>query len=166
MAYSEEIQKDLASCAPFEKKLGRPLYWTEERITELSEDLEKWSKKESSIVIGEFATDMNCNPAIYRKLCAIHPTFRTMYKSALRRLGDRREKGAINKKFEPKTVSKYARFYDEEYNEFIFSMVEHEELLKAKAKIKALTQELDQKGEIIEYLEMQKKVDDVTAQIC
>jgi len=162
MTVCEKTQKELADCAPFDKKVGRPLYWTDENIEKLADELNEWSKKESTLVIGEFATDRNCNPSLYRKLSNINTKFRSVYKTALRRIGDRREKGAMNKELEPRTVSKYARFYDEEYNEFIFSMVEHEELVKAKAKIKALNQELNNKGEIIEYLQMQKKIDEVT----
>jgi hypothetical protein len=155
-------QEDYASCAVGkEHKAGRPLYWTEEVIEDFAEELLAWSQKSSSIIIGDFAVEKNYDPVIMRKLSTKNKKFRSAYKNAKRRIGARREKGTMLNKFNPIVYTKTARMYDDDLSDFKKEELAAEELIKAQAKIKALNTELKNKGAIIEYLELQKSVDEV-----
>lgn len=158
MSKIEDMQQELADECSCKSKAGRPLYWTTERVDELADDLEAWGKTSKALCIADFFLDRDMNPAIARKLNAIHPQFRTRYYQTLRRIGSRREQGAINKKFEPKTVSRYSRLYDADFDEQIKKELAEDELIKAKAKLEAIEKAINNKGAISEYIESQKAI--------
>jgi len=160
----EELQEELAAQAIGTKNpMGRPKYWTEERVEELGAEITEWSKTSDAIILGEFATDRDMHPDMLTKLARINPVkFGLSYKAARRRVGARREKGAIQKDLDPRVYMFTARMYDEQLDEHLKKELAEDELIKAQAKIKALKKELKHQGEILDYINGQKKIEDVT----
>ena len=144
------------------KNGGRPKVWTDDVIDAFAEELLDWAEKEDSLVLSGFTSSQRYCTPILNKLAAISPNFRWALNEAKRVLGVRRETGTVHKKFEPKVFAMTARMYDPELCDHLSAVLAKEELIKAKAKVKALNQELKSKGEIITYLEAQKVLKEVT----
>lgn len=141
-----------------DKKRGRPKEWNDEAIKEFADILVEYSEQASSITMHSFTGKYRYSSQILPKLADVSPYFREAYKKAKINIGNRREQGAMLKKFEPNTVAKYSRMYDPEYDGYRKLELAQDELIKAQAKIKALEQLIDSKGDITKYLEAQKRI--------
>lgn len=159
---SDKTQNDLANMVSYRKNPAhRPKYWTTERVELLADELDAWSKTDDALILSEFASRNDFNNKIMCKLCNENPYFRVSHTKAMRRISERRERGALTKDFDPKVYMFTARNYDKDLDKELESRLEREELIKAKAKIKALQQELDSKGDILKYLDSQKIVNEI-----
>lgn len=141
---------------------GRPLYWTTARIEAVADELVDWVDKRDSVIVDDFFLEKKLLPDIADSFCASNKKFRSAYNLAWQVVKGRREKGTLAKKFDNRVYMFTARMYDKRLNEHCLKKLEEEELIKAKAKIKALQSELDTKGEILKYLESQKVIDELT----
>ena len=160
---SEKDVKELDRLSMWSKpKNGRPLTWTPEAIEKFGEEFVEWAQKDTSLVLASFVAEKLMNPQILTYLADLSPKFSEALKTAKRLIGARREIGAITKKYEPKVYGMSQRMYDPEYDAYRLLELEREELIKAKAKIKALQQELSDKGEIRDFIESQKIITKVT----
>jgi hypothetical protein len=156
----DEDKKELASMVSYNKNPASKIgYWTEERLVQLADDLTDWSKRKDSIILSEFGLERDMGHLLVYKLCEISSYFKRAFLDAKCRIGKRREKGAMVKKLDPRVYMFTARSYDVELDRDINEQLGRDELVKAHAKIKALQQDINDKGEILKYLKMQKEID-------
>jgi len=107
--------------------------------------------------ISEFSEMQKKCPSWIYNLAEDYPSFGEYIKRANKILGRKMFKASMEKNpnqwviktFMPKLLGE---------RETVKEAIHDEELTKATAKIKALQQELSSKGEIIEYLEIQKAI--------
>lgn len=149
-------------CELSSPKMGRPKVWTDEVIKEFADGLVKYAEEKTSLIVSCYAISCRFDANILNKLAIISPYFRRALITAKRIIGERRETGAILKKLDSKVYGMSQRMYDPEYDAYRLLKLEREELIKAKAKIKALQQELSDQGEIKNYIESQKIIKEVT----
>lgn len=139
-------------------KMGRPQKWTPEVIDKLAVELVEFAEKDTSLILASFVLEKRMNPQIMSVLAALSSNFSEALSTSKRLIGARRETGTLLKKYEPKTYSMSQRMYDPEWSKHLDAQLDIDEFIKAKAKVKALENKLEHMGEIMEYIECQKKM--------
>lgn len=130
-----EIDKLCEASSP---KMGRPKVWTDEVIRKWADELIEYSEDKTSLTLGSFATKRRYCPDIIAFVAAKNEYFARALITAKRNIGERREKGALLKKFEPKTYSMTARMYDVDLDRHQNEKLYRDTYTEAKAKLDAL----------------------------
>lgn len=160
---TEEHEGELERMSMWAKKNkgGRPVKWTPEAIDKMADELLDYAQQKTSLVLSSFVTEKRMNPDILSYLAKLSPKFFEALKTARRLIGDRREVGAMAKKLDSRVCMASARMYNDEYDQHKLNELEKEEFIKAKAKIKALEEQLklkegqdDEKQIIVERMMM------------
>lgn len=92
---------------------------TEGFISRLSEELNQWSQLEDSIVLRDFYDTKHIPHEAFYRWAKKYPELGDMLNLARGRIGSRREKGVITRKYEPGLISSNMAMYDPEWREFI-----------------------------------------------
>lgn len=100
--------------------MGRPEYWTIERITALCERLDRWSKKDTSISLTEFRADEEISHDIVYQLKLKSNDFARRYDIAKQRLANRISKSM--KGAHPQHYNRYISLYDSELQQHDMAM--------------------------------------------
>lgn len=64
---------------------GAPAYYTEEKLNQVADDLEAWSKKKDSIWLYDFFDEQDIDPEYAYRLMKNHKRFFQAYKKAWKR---------------------------------------------------------------------------------
>jgi hypothetical protein len=121
---------------------GTPIIWTEEKLIELADKLTAWSKTDSALTLAKFFTDNDLDPAQNVYFSKTSEYFGQSSEKAKRRIGIRRDEGALTKTYDSSTAARSSRMYDPDYDAFLLLKLKEEELIKANAKIQALSEQL------------------------
>jgi hypothetical protein len=73
--------------------------------------LKEWADQEDSLNIHDFIDSQGYNPATFYKWCDKFPQLHETHQYAIRRLGSRREMGALTRKFDASTVHRTLGYY-------------------------------------------------------
>jgi len=94
---------------------GRPVEWTDEKITEEAAYLLEWSQDSDALVLGECYGSRGYSYEDAIEWAEKHEVFRKSRLLAKSIVGARREKGAIKGKYGENLISKTMALYDPEY---------------------------------------------------
>jgi hypothetical protein len=117
-------------------QIGRPEYWTEEKIDEMIDKLEIWLKKDDSICLAGFRGENSLTPDVMENLKRKSTVFARMYKNAQQIVANRMAMKLGNGVHQAH-YNKYQSCYDSELKQH------DKEMITAAAKAEA--QEEDQK---------------------
>jgi len=138
------------------------IIWTDDKLHELGKELIACVSEPGVWHLSEFSERHERSDSWFHGLVEDYPAILSEYhKRALRILGRKMYKQSMEKspdKWVIKTFMPRVLGVQKEVNESL----ETEELIKAQAKIKALKKELKHQGEILDYINGQKKIEDVT----
>lgn len=73
--------------------------------------LKEWADQEDSLNLYDFIDNQGYNPATFYKWCDKFPQLHETHQYAIRRLGSRREMGALTRKFDASTVHRTLGYY-------------------------------------------------------
>lgn len=73
--------------------------------------LKEWADQEDSLNISDFIDSQGYNPATFYRWCDKFPQLHETHQYAIRRLGSRREMGALTRKFDASTVHRTLGYY-------------------------------------------------------
>jgi len=134
---------------PTKRKTGRPSIWTEETLHELGRELVAFCQRDDVWHLSKFSLTRGRTEKWLYSIREEHPIFSDYIDAANREIGNKMMNAGMTKSpcmWLLKTFM--GRQLGEQ--EYINSVQEHEELIKAKAKIKALKDEKDELKIILE----------------
>lgn len=85
---------------------------TETFFTREAKALKEWAELETSLRISDFYDARGYDPKFYYYWVEKHPEIQTAHEYAMRRIGSRREVGAMSRRFAENTVHKTLGHYD------------------------------------------------------
>jgi hypothetical protein len=142
-------------------KPGIDRYWTDDKLNKLGKELIACMSEPGVWHISEFSERYERADSWLYDLFKRYPEVMAEYHQRAKRiLGRKMHKQALEKnpdKWLIKTFMPRMLGVQKEANEHLAN----EELIKAEAKIKALKKELQHKGEILDYINGQKKIDEI-----
>lgn len=136
------------------REVGRPEFWTEDRIKQLGERLETWSKNPESISMTEFRTDEELTMKVIEYLRGKSEEFCGMYDLAKQRIANRISKNA-GKGVHPIHYTRYISLYDPELHRHDQEMAS----IKSAAAAQVRAEEVQKGVSIIDRFESVAKKD-------
>lgn len=88
-------------------------------LEKLANDWIEWSKLEDSLRATDFFLEINIHNGIVYRWLGMHPVLKEAHTIVMQRLASRRERGAINRKYDAGTIDRYQPLYDKEYKEIV-----------------------------------------------
>lgn len=128
-------------------KMGRPEYWTDEKIEDLLVKLDEWVEKDASICMAGFRGQFSLTPDIMNHIRKKSPVFAHAYTNAQQIVANRMAEKLGNGVHQAH-YNKYQSVYDSE-------LKEHE---KEMASIKAASQEEEAREKTIGALKMNERI--------
>lgn len=92
---------------------------TKKFIERLSLEINEWSKKDDALVLRDFWDAKDIPEDAFYRWARTHPEFRAAIDIAKGRIGSRREKSALTRKFDPGIVLNSMPMYDPAWREFV-----------------------------------------------
>lgn len=92
---------------------------TEATIDRISQELLEWSKREDSIVFRDFYDDKGIPEDAYYRWVRTHQQLKAAHAIAKGRVGSRREKGALIRKYDPSFITNSMPMYDQEWKDLL-----------------------------------------------
>lgn len=86
-------------------------------IEQETQKLKKWAMLDTSLRLTDFIDEQGYAPDVFRGWCAKYPLLELARAFALRRIGARRENGAMNRKFAESTIHRTLGHYDPVWRE-------------------------------------------------
>lgn len=86
-------------------------------IERLALEVMEWSKLEESIIFRDFIDNKNIPEDAYYRWVRTYPNLKAAHTLAKGRIGSRREKGAITRKFDGSTIIGSMSMYDQEWKD-------------------------------------------------
>ncbi len=103
------------------RTLGRPEYWTQERLDALCDRLDKWANKSDAISMTEFRCEEELSMSVVAYLKTISQDFSARYDLAKMKIANRISKKA-GKGVHPIHYNRYISLYDSELQQHDMSM--------------------------------------------
>jgi hypothetical protein len=120
-------------------KMGRPEFWTADRISGVISDLEEWVKKDDSICMAGFRADYYLTKDVIHSIRTKSNDFSRAYANAQQKVAERLAK-QTGKGAHPSVFNKYAAVYDSDLKDHEIEMVK----IKSKADAEGAALSLDQ----------------------
>lgn len=92
---------------------------SEASIERISLELVEWSKQEDSLVFRDFYDNKNIPEDAYYRWINTYPILKAAHNLAKGRIGSRREKGVITRKYEASSIIGSMPMYDKEWKDLI-----------------------------------------------
>lgn len=131
--------------------------WTDERIAEVSKQLDEWSRKDDSLTMLQFGCEYDILQSTLLEAVERHKDLNDAYKQAKHRVGVRRELKALKGEINSGLVQRTLRLYSDEQNAHDNKEIYDKSYNDTKGKLDAVGGDEGCKGAILEYLESQKK---------
>jgi hypothetical protein len=90
---------------------------SEKGLDALGQELLEYAQDEDSLVLGDFFFDKGIPETSYRQWLAKNELFNLRYQAAKKKIGSRRERGALEREFAEKTALTSMAIYDSEWKE-------------------------------------------------
>lgn len=100
--------------------------------------LKQWADHEDSLRITDFIDKQGYEPAVFYRWLDEHPELNAANQYALRRIGARRENGAMSRKFDGATVHRTLGYYDHVWKEETRLMNEARQAVAEKGESKVV----------------------------
>lgn len=85
-------------------------------LERIQKELLDWAfNNDDALKITQFFRSKGIPFSTAHRWCQLHPDFKQTYEEAMRALGDRREIGALKKKYEPTTIMRMMPLYDKSW---------------------------------------------------
>lgn len=88
-------------------------------IQRMAQEVLEWSLKEDSIVFRDFYDNKNIPEETYYRWVAKFPDLKAAHTIAKGRIGSRREKGALIRKYDPSFITNSMPIYDQEWKDLL-----------------------------------------------
>jgi hypothetical protein len=85
----------------------------------MASDLINWSLKDDSLVFRDFYDDRYIPEDTYYRWLKTYPTLKAAHTLAKGRIGSRREKGALSRKYDGSFISSSMPMYDQEWKDIL-----------------------------------------------
>lgn len=128
-------------------KMGRPEYWTVERVSALCEKLKQWADLETSITLAEFRAQEEVHFKQIKWIKSKYPDFAAAYDLTREKLAARIAR-KMGRGVHPLHYQRYVALYDSELQEHDIDSAS----LKAAASIKANEQIVEAGKKIVDSL--------------
>lgn len=116
---------------------------TKRFIERQSIQLRDWANQESSLYLYDYTDNQGYSPEIFYQWCDKYPELRTAHEYALRRIGARREQGAMTRKFAESTIHRTLGHYHKVWKHQTYELAKLKEDSTPETKVVVIEKFID-----------------------
>lgn len=133
---------------------------TERFVEREAQKIMEWAMLEDSLRICDYTDAQGYAPQVYYTWIKKFPAMQLAHEFALRRIGSRREHGALTRKFNEKVVSWTLGHYDQIFKEEMMAIARMKEDLNKSADVKVLVEHIPAQDSVEQLYNVEPEEED------